>query len=161
MQPPVPVRPQLVPGVVEEGAVVCCRLLDDEHVAGHGVQGQPQLAGQQRLLGEATEDDELGPGQEVLGQEAVVTEYDQVVAEDEGCRVGEDSEHLGHHLAAPPSQDALRQREVEQERLHAGHLEVGERVGVQVVGEAVADLILQSQTQEARSNIPFGQFSNL
>ena len=46
MQPPVPVRPQLVPGVVEEGAVVCCRLLDDEHVAGHGVQGQPQLAGQ-------------------------------------------------------------------------------------------------------------------
>ena len=81
----------------------------------------------------------------MLGQEAVVTEYDQVVAEDEGCRVGEDSEHLGHKLAAPPSQDALRQREVEQERLHAGHLQVGERVGVQVVGEAVADLILQSK----------------
>ena len=75
----------------------------------------------------------------------IIVEDDEIVAEDEGCRVGEDSEHLGHQLAAPPSQDALRQRQVEQERLHAGHLEVGERVGVQVVGEAVADLILQSQ----------------
>ena len=53
--------------------------------------------------------------------------------------------HQDHTTCLPPSQDTLGQREVEQERLHAGHLEVGERVGVQVVGEAVADLILQSQ----------------
>ena len=43
MEPPVPVRPGLVPGVVELGPVVGGGLLDDEHVPGHGVHGQPEL----------------------------------------------------------------------------------------------------------------------
>ena len=42
VQAPVPVLPQLVPGVIELGPVVGRGLLDDEHVASHSVHRQPQ-----------------------------------------------------------------------------------------------------------------------
>ena len=141
VEPPVPVSPGLVPGVVELGPVVGGGLLDDEHVPGHGVDGQPELGGQQGLVGQSAQEEELGPGEEVLGQELVVSEDDQVVAEEEGCRVGEDSEHLGHDVLAPGPHQSLRHRQGEHEGLDAGDLQVGVCVCVEVVREAVADLI--------------------
>ena len=140
MEPPVPVRPGLVPGVVELGPVVGGGLLDDEHVPGHGVHGQPELGGQQGLVGQSAQQEELGPGQQVLGQELVVSEDDQVVAEEEGCRVGEDSEDLGHDVLTPGPHQSLRHRQVEHEGLDAGDLQVGVCVSVEVVRQAVADL---------------------
>ena len=62
VEAPVPVRPQLVPGVVELRPVVGGGLLYDEHVAGHHVEGEPQLEGEERLVGDAGEGEELEPG---------------------------------------------------------------------------------------------------
>ena len=42
VQAPVPVLPQLVPGVIKLGPVVGRGLLDDEHVASHSVHRQPK-----------------------------------------------------------------------------------------------------------------------
>ena len=50
VQAPVPLLTQLVPGVIELGPVVCRGLLDDEHVASHGVHGQPQHQAQCEVL---------------------------------------------------------------------------------------------------------------
>ena len=140
VEAPVPVRPQLVPGVVELGPVVGGGLLDDEHVAGHRVDCQPQLEGQQGLVGQPAQEEELQPGQEMFRQERVVSEDDQVVAEEESCRVGEHGEDVGEDVLAPRPDKTLRQRQEEEERLHAGDLQVGVGVGVEVVGQAVADL---------------------
>ena len=54
--------PELIPSVVQGGAVVGGGLLYDEHVAGYHVEGEPQLEGEERLMGEASEDKELEPG---------------------------------------------------------------------------------------------------
>ena len=45
-------------------------------------------------------------------------------------------------MLAPGPDGTLRQREVEQEGLHAGDLQVSVGVGVEVVGQGVADLII-------------------
>ena len=140
MEAPVPVGPELVAGVVQLRPVVGGGLLYDEHVAGHRVDSQPQLESQEGLAQEATQEQELQPGQEVFRQERVVPEDDQVVAEEESCRVGEDSEDVGQDVLAPPPDGTLRQGEVEEERLHTGDLQVGVCVGVEVVGQGVADL---------------------
>ena len=50
VQAPVPLLPQLVPGVIELGPVVRRGLLDDEHVASHGVHCQPQHQAQCEVL---------------------------------------------------------------------------------------------------------------
>ena len=142
MKPPVPVRPGLVPRVVELGPVVGGGLLYDEHVARHRVDSQPQLESKQGLAGEATQEQELQPGQEMFSQQRVVPEDDQVVAEEESCRVGEDSEDVGEEVLAPRPDETLRQREVEEEGLHTGDLQVSVGVGVEVVGQGVADLII-------------------
>ena len=142
VEAPVPVRPELVPRVVELGPVVRGGLLYDEHVAGHRVDCHPELEGQQGLTGETSQQEELEPGQEVLREQRVVPEDDEVVAEEEGCRVGEHGEDVGQNVLAPGPQDALRERQQQQERLHAGHLQVGVGVGVEVVGQAVADLTM-------------------
>ena len=62
VEAPVPVRPQLVPSVVELRPVVGGGLLYDEHVARHRVDSQPQLESKQGLAGEATQEQELQPG---------------------------------------------------------------------------------------------------
>ena len=142
VEAPVPVRPHLVPGVVELRPVVGGGLLYDEHVAGHRVDGQPELESKQGLAGEATQEQELQPGQEMFRQERVVPEDDQEVTEEESCRVGEHSEDVGQEVLAPRPDGTLRQREVEQERLHAGDLQVSVGVGVEVVGQGVADLVI-------------------
>ena len=73
-------------------------------------------------------------------QERVVSEDDQVVAEEESCRVGEHGEDVGEDVLAPRPDKTLRQRQEEEEGLHAGDLQVGVGVGVEVVGQTVADL---------------------
>ena len=64
------------------------------------------------------------------------------MAEEEGGRVGEDSKDMGEQVLTPHPDGTLGQGQVEQERLHAGHLQVGVGVGVEVVGQAVADLTM-------------------
>ena len=108
VEAPVPVRPQLVPGVVELRPVVGGGLLYDEHVAGHRVDSQPQLESQEGLAGDATQEQELQPRQEMFRQQRVVPEDDQVVAEQESCRVGEDSEDVGEEVLAPRPDGTLR-----------------------------------------------------
>ena len=50
VEAPVPLLPHLVPGMIELGPVVGRSLLDDEHVASHGVHGQPQHQAQRKVL---------------------------------------------------------------------------------------------------------------
>ena len=147
VEAPVPVRPQLVPSVVELRPMVGGGLLYDEHVPGHGVDSQPELGGQQGLVSQSAQEEELGPGQEVLGQELVLSQDDEVVTEEESCGVGEHSEHLRHHVLAPGPHHTLRHRQVKHEGLHAGDLQVSVGVGVEVVGQGVADLFISNIAQ--------------
>ena len=126
--------------MVKLRAVVGRRLLYDEHVAGHGVDSQPELESQEVVTGEPSQEQELEPGQEMFRQHRVVPEDDQVVAEEESGRVGEHSEDVGEDVLTPGPDGSLRQREVEEERLHAGDLQVSVGVGVEVVGQRVTDL---------------------
>ena len=140
VEAPVPVRPQLVPSVVELGPVVGGGLLYDEHVACHRVDSQPQLDSEEGLAGEATQEQELQPGQEMFRQQLIVSEYDQIVTEQECCRVGEHSEDVGQNVLAPGPDGTFGEREVEQERLHTGDLQVSVGVGVEMMGESVTNL---------------------
>jgi len=69
----------------------------------------------------------------------IIVEDDEIVAEDEGCGVRADSEYMRHHVLTQRPQATHGHREVLQQRLHTGHLEVGVGVGQEVVGQGVAD----------------------
>ena len=103
-------------------------------------------------LGCNTKDSKLDPWQQMFRIQFIIVEDNQVVAEHKCCRVGEDSEEMGHKVLEDSPDRTLRDWKILQEWFHAGHLQVCVGVGVKVVRQSMTDLKQRILMLNSRSN---------